>query len=57
MSGFIQGSYWNVATNFIEVELTGCHTSKVGKIFGFIESCKFTGIYNNYNSAREIKTC
>jgi hypothetical protein len=31
-----------MAADFIEVELMGCHTLKVNKIFGFIESYKFT---------------
>ena len=41
MSGFVQGSCWNVAADFIEVESTGCRTSKVGRIFGFIGSRRF----------------
>ena len=30
--GFVQGSYQTVAADFIEVESTGCCTSKVGRI-------------------------
>ena len=32
VSGFIQGSYQTVAADFVEVESTGCCTSKVGRI-------------------------
>ena len=41
VSGFVQGSCRNVAADFVEVESTGCRTSKVGRIFGFIESRRF----------------
>ena len=41
MLGFVQGSYQNMAANFIEVELTGCRTSKVGRIFSFIKFYRF----------------
>ena len=37
----VQGSCRNVATDFVEVESTGCRTSKVGRIFGFVESRRF----------------
>ena len=42
MSGFVQGSYYTIAADFVEVELTGYHTLKVDRIFGFIKSYKFT---------------
>ena len=42
VSRFIQSSYQNIATNFIEVELIGYYTSKIDKIFSFIESYRFT---------------
>jgi hypothetical protein len=38
----VQGSCRNVATDFVEVESTGCRTLKVGRIFSFVESCRFT---------------
>ena len=41
VSGFVQGSCWNVAADFIEVELMGCRMLKVGRIFGFVESYRF----------------
>ena len=41
VSGFVQGSCQNIAADFIEVESTGCRTSKVGRIFSFIESYRF----------------
>ena len=41
VSGFVQGSCQTVAADLIKVESTGYRTSKVGRIFGFIESCKF----------------
>jgi hypothetical protein len=42
VSGFIQGSYWNMAADFIEVELMGYYMLKINRIFGFIEFYKFT---------------
>ena len=42
VSGFIQGNYQNIATDFIKVESTKCHILKVGRIFSFIKSYKFT---------------
>ena len=39
--GFVQGSCRNVAADFVEVESTGCRMSKVGRIFSFIEFCRF----------------
>jgi hypothetical protein len=38
---FVQGSCRAVTAGFIEVELTGCCTLKGGRVFGFIESCRF----------------
>ena len=37
----VQGSCWNVAADFVEVELMGCCILKVGKIFSFIEFYRF----------------
>ena len=39
--GFVQGSYQNIAADFIEVKLTGYYMLKVGRIFGFIKFYKF----------------
>ena len=40
-SRFVQGSCRTVAAGFVEVESTGCCTSKVGRVFGFVESRRF----------------
>ena len=40
-SRFVQGSCRTIAASFVKVESTGCCTSKVGRIFSFVESRRF----------------